>query len=137
MTVEHVNPDSLFKLPGFSQIVVGAPGRLAFIAGQGPFDADFRLVGGSDLHAQTVQAFVNLRAALQAVGATPADVVSCTFYIVGLDEAATNTFIAAMNVALDGKPFPPNASTLVGISRLGHPAMKVEISAIALISTND
>lgn len=133
MAVEHVNPDTLFRLPAFSQVVVAPPGRLAFIAGQGPFDADFNLVGGEDLAAQTVQAFRNLRAALAAVGATPADVVSSTFYVVDLDAAKTEQFVAGMNTALDGEPFPPNASTLVGVTRLGHPAMKVEISAVAAI----
>jgi len=133
MAVEHVNPDTLFRLPAFSQIVVAPPGRLAFIAGQGPFDPGFNLVGGDDLKAQTIQAFRNLKAALAAVGATPADVVSTTFYVVDLDEAKTGEFVAGMNAALDGNPFPPNASTLVGVTRLGHPAMKVEISAVAAI----
>jgi enamine deaminase RidA (YjgF/YER057c/UK114 family) len=130
---QHVNPDTLFKLPAFSQIVVAPPGRLAFIAGQGPFDANFSLIGADDLHAQTVQAFQNVKAALAAVGARPADVVSSTFYIVGLDEQTTQIFVAAMNVALDGMPFPPNASTLVGVTRLGAPGMLVEIAAVASI----
>ncbi len=133
MAVEHVNPDTLFRLPAFSQIVVAPPGRLAFIAGQGPFDSTFQLVGGDDLTAQTMQAFLNLKAALAAVGATPADVVSSTFYVVDLDGEKTDQFVAGMNAALDGQPFPPNASTIVGVTRLGHPAMKVEISAVAAI----
>lgn len=133
MAIEHVNPDTLFKLPAFSQIVVAPPGRLAFIAGQGPFDAGFNLVGGGDLRAQTVQAFLNLKAALAAVGATPADVVSSTFYVVNLDDAKTDAFVAAMNVALDGTPFPPNASTIVGVTRLGDPRMLIEISAVAAV----
>jgi enamine deaminase RidA (YjgF/YER057c/UK114 family) len=133
MAVTHVNPDSLFKLPGFSQIVVAPPGRLAFIAGQGPFDAGFNLVGGDDLHAQTVQAFQNLKAALAAVGATPGDVVSCTFYVVDLDDRAAGIFVKAMTVALDGAPFPPNASSLIGVARLGDPRMRVEISAVASV----
>ena len=133
MGIEHHNPTTLFRLPGFSQIVVAPPGRLAFIAGQGPFDADFNLVGGDDLNAQTIQAFRNLAAALAAVGATPADIVSSTMYVVGLDEKTTQIFVDAMNEALDGKPFPPNASSLIGVARLGHPAMKVEISAVASI----
>lgn len=133
MTIKHVNPDSLFHLPGFSQIVVASAGRLAFIAGQGPFNSEFQLVGGDDLYAQTIQAFRNLKAALAAVQAKPSDVVSSTFYVVGLDGEATDIFVAAMNAALDGEPFPPNASTLVGVTRLGHPAMRVEISAVAAI----
>jgi enamine deaminase RidA (YjgF/YER057c/UK114 family) len=130
---QHVNPDTLFKLPGFSQIVVAPPGRLAFIAGQGSFDANFNLIGADDLHAQTVQAFRNVKAALAAVGATPADVVSSTFYVVGLNDETTQTFVAAMNVALDGQPFPPNASTLVGVTQLGAPGMLIEIAAVASI----
>jgi len=130
---QHINPDTLFKLPGFSQIVVAPPGRLAFIAGQGPFDANFNLIGADDLHAQTVQAFRNVKAALAAVGATPADVVSSTFYVVGLNDDTTQIFVAAMNVALDGHPFPPNASTLVGVTQLGAPGMLIEIAAVASI----
>ena len=64
MNIQHVNPDGLLSLPEYSQVVVSPPGRLAFIAGQGAFDREFNLVGADDLHAQTVQAFVNLRTAL-------------------------------------------------------------------------
>lgn len=131
--IEHVSPDTLFKLPGFSQIVVAPPGRLVFIAGQGAFDADFNLIGANDLHAQTVQAFQNVKAALAAVGATPMNIVSSTFYVVGLNEETTQAFVAAMNVALDGQAFPPNASTLVGVTRLGEANMLVEIAAVASI----
>lgn len=133
MSVQHVNPEGLLTLPEYTQVVVSPPGRLAFIAGQGAFDRDFNLIGAGDLHAQTVQAFANLRTALAGVGATPADVVSSTLFIVDLDEAKTATFVAAMKVALDGKPFPPNASTLVGVTRLAHPHMLIEINAVAAL----
>ncbi|MFO1509194.1 MAG: RidA family protein [Steroidobacteraceae bacterium] len=133
MNIQHVNPDGLLSLPEYSQVVVSPPGRLAFIAGQGAFDREFNLVGADDLHAQTVQAFVNLRTALAGVGASPAHVLSSTIYVVDLDEAKTATFVAAMKVALDDQPFPPNASTLVGVTRLGHPQMLIEISAIAAL----
>lgn len=38
-----------------------------------------------------------------------------------------------MNEALDGRPFPPNASSIVGVTRLGVPGMLVEISAVAAV----
>jgi len=60
-------------------------------------------------------------------------VVSTTFYIVNLDTERTHIFVAAMNAALDGQPFPPNASTMVGVTRLGDGRMMVEISAVAAI----
>ncbi len=132
-TVERINPPGLFELEGFSQVVVARGGRTAYIAGQGPFDAGMKLIGQGDLHAQTVQAFRNLRTALQALGVGPDRVVSSTMYVVGLDEERSATFVRAMNVALDGEPFPPNASSLIGVARLGHPEMLVEISAIAVL----
>lgn len=132
-SVEHVNPPGLFQLKGFSQIVIASGARTAYIAGQGPFDERMNLIGPGDLHAQTVQAFRNLRTALAAVGATPEQVVSSTMYVVGLDDTRAAEFVRAMNVALDGQPFPPNASSLIGVARLGHPEMLVEISAIAVL----
>ena len=38
-----------------------------------------------------------------------------------------------MGQALDGEPFPPNASTLVGVTQLAYPEMLIEISAIAVL----
>ena len=131
--IEHINPPGLLQLDAFSQVVVVSGGRTAYIAGQGPVDAGMNLIGRGDLHAQTVQAFRNLRTALQALGVGPDRVVSSTMYVVGLDEERSATFVRAMNVALDGEPFPPNASSLIGVARLGHPEMLVEISAIAVL----
>ncbi len=133
MSIEHISPDGLFQLDGFSQVVTASPGKLAFIAGQGAFDPDLKLVGEGDLHAQTLQAFSNLRAALAAVGAGPKDVVSSNMYVVGMNSDAVATFTRAMNEALDGKPFPPNASTMLGVQSLALEGMLVEISAIARI----
>lgn len=131
MSIEHVQPAGLFEASGFSQIVIGSGRRLAFIAGQGAYDAQFNLIGRGDHFAQTLQAFRNLATALAAVGATPEQVVSSTMYVVGLTPQTLERFTSAMNQALEGRPFPPNAASLVGVERLAHPDMLVEISAIA------
>ena len=69
MQIERQNPDGLFALDGFTQIVTAEnAGKVAYIAGQGAFDAEFKLVGPEDLHAQTVQAFRNLRTAVESLG---------------------------------------------------------------------
>lgn len=133
MSNRHLNPPTLFRNPEFAQVVVSDPRRLAFIAGQGAFDPDFNLIGEEDLHAQVVQAFRNLVHALTAAGTTPAEVLSSTMYVVDLDAEKTAVFVDAMRVALDGQCFPPHASTLVGVTRLGDPRMLVEISAIASV----
>jgi len=135
MKIERVDPDGLFRLDAFTQIVTteGAP-KLAHIAGQGAFDADFKLVGGDDLHAQTVQAFRNLRTAVESLGGTVENIVSTTMYIVDLTPDKVQTFGRAMSVALDGKPFPPNASSMIGVQGLAADGMLVEISAVAALA---
>lgn len=133
MSIEHVQPSGLFQAEGFSQVVVGTGRRLAFIAGQGAYDAQFQLVGRGDHFAQAVQAFRNLAKALEALGAGPEKIVSSTMYVVGLTPEVLGRFTSAMSQALDGRPFPPNASTLVGVEKLAFPEMLVEISAIALL----
>ncbi len=131
MSIEHIQPSGLFRVQGMSHVVV-ATGRTAYIAGQGAYDEEFQLVGRGDLFTQALQAFSNLCVALQAVGATPQKVVSSTIYIVDLTPEKTEVLVQAMSQALDGEPFPPNASTLVGVTQLAYPEMLIEISAIAV-----
>ncbi len=135
MKIERINPDGLFKLDAFSQIVTApATGRVAFIAGQGAFDANFTLVGAGDLHAQTVQAFRNLRTAVESIGGEVSQIVSTVMYIVELSPEKVDVFGRAMAVALDGQPFPANASSMIGVQGLAAEGMLVEISAVAVVS---
>jgi 2-iminobutanoate/2-iminopropanoate deaminase len=133
MEIERIDPKGLFVLDAFTQIVRTRGGRLAFIAGQGAFDEQFNLIGAGDLHAQVVQAFRNLRTAVQAIGGTVEQIVSTNMYIVGLDAQKVAIFQKAMAVALDGKPFPPNASTMIGVQSLAGEGMLVEISGFAVV----
>lgn len=131
--IERIDPKGLFVLDAFTQIVRTQGGRLAYIAGQGAFDESFQLIGPGDLHAQVVQAFRNLRTAVEAIGGTPEQIVSTNMYIVGLDVKKVEIFQRAMAVALDGKPFPPNASTMIGVQSLAGEGMLVEISGFAVV----
>jgi enamine deaminase RidA (YjgF/YER057c/UK114 family) len=133
MEIERINPKGLFVLDAFTQIVRTKGGRLAFIAGQGAFDEQFNLIGAGDLHAQVVQAFKNLQTAVQAIGGSVEQIVSTNMYIVGLDPKKVEIFQRAMAVALDGKPFPPNASTMIGVQSLAGEGMLVEISGFAIV----
>lgn len=133
MEIERINPKGLFVLDAFSQVVRTRGGRLAFIAGQGAFDEKFKLIGEGDLHAQVVQAFRNLRTAVESIGGKVEQIVSTNMYIVGLDAKKVETFGRAMAVALEGKPFPPNASTMIGVQSLAGESMLVEISGFAIV----
>ena len=99
MKIERVNPDGLFALDAFTQVVTAEGAKkLAFIAGQVGFDAQFQLVGAGDLHAQTVQAFRNLRTAVESVGGEVADIVSTTMYIVDLTPEKVEVFGRASRI---------------------------------------
>jgi enamine deaminase RidA (YjgF/YER057c/UK114 family) len=135
MSNTHINPDGLFQIPGLSQVVTSSRGGTTIhIAGQGALDKNMKLVGEGDYRAQAKKAFENLAIALAAVGATPADVVSSVMYVRGMDGSAASEFIAGMNEALDGQPFPANASSLIGVQALALDGMLVEISAVAVIN---
>jgi 2-iminobutanoate/2-iminopropanoate deaminase len=134
MPVDRINPDSLFKLDAFSQVVTATGGSgLAFIAGQGAFDKDLQLIGAGDLKAQTIQACRNLRDAVEAVGSSVDQVVSSTVHVVGLDNTSVGAITAGLAEALDGKPFPPHAMSLIGTTSLAIDGMLIEIVAVALI----
>lgn len=132
MTIEHINPSDRRAPEGYSQVVASTGGRTLYVAGQGAYDAEGRLVGPGDHEAQTRQACRNLADALAAAGAKPEQIVSSTMYVVGLTDQTFAAFMRGMNEALDGKPLPPNASTLVGVERLAYEEMLVEINAIAV-----
>jgi reactive intermediate/imine deaminase len=101
-------------------------GNLLFVSGCAPTDADGRLVGGDDVLAQTRQVLDNLGATLEAAGLRPADVLKVTVYLTDIDDRPR---INPLRQAFFGQARP--ASTLVEVSRLAIPGMKVEIEAIA------
>ena len=77
MSNTRLNPPSLYESTGFgfSHATVQDGGRTIHLAGQVAWDKDCNVVGPGDLAAQTRQALANLKAVLEAAGATPADVV--------------------------------------------------------------
>ncbi len=103
-------------------------GDLLFISGCVPTDREGNVVGGDDVVAQTRQTLENIRAILSVAGATPADVVKVTIFLTDIDDRA------AINPARQeffGEARP--ASTLIEVSRLAIPGIKVEIEAVAVV----
>src|SRR6476661_6999763 len=81
--VELLNPSTLAKPKGYSQVVVATGRRMVFVAGQVAQDTEGNVVAPGDVVGQARQAFFNLRAALEAAGATISDVAKLTWYVVG------------------------------------------------------
>jgi 2-iminobutanoate/2-iminopropanoate deaminase len=100
-------------------------GDILFVSGLTAHDATGQLVGGTDAAAQTRQILKNLTLVLDAAGATMADVLKVTVFLTDInDRAAINP--VRQEFFGDARP----ASTLIEVSKLALPEMKVEIEAV-------
>jgi 2-iminobutanoate/2-iminopropanoate deaminase len=100
-------------------------GDLLFISGIGPLAEDGSLVGGSDVVEQTRQLFRNMEKVLKATGAGFGDVLKVTVYLTDVNDRGK---INPVRQEFFGAARP--ASTLIEVSRLAVPGMKVEIEAV-------
>jgi reactive intermediate/imine deaminase len=100
-------------------------GDALYISGIVPVDADGRVVG-DDVVAQARQVFAIMAQVLAAAGATAADVVKVTLYLLDIDDRPK---INPVRQEFFGAARP--ASTLIGVRELAIPGMKVEIEAVA------
>lgn len=128
MAIDHLNPQSLYRSPVFSQGTVIRPGSaIVVVGGQDGIGADGQVVDGG-IAAQTEQAMRNLLAVLEEAGATPADVAKLTIYLVeGVD--VNEAFGASRSVWGD----QPTAVSAVFVRSLAVPGALVEVDAIAAI----
>ncbi len=118
--VEELNP----PISHYTDAV--AFGDILFISGVAPLDAHSKLVGGDDPAAQTHQIFVNMGKILAAAGAGFRDVLKVTVYLTHIED---RTLINPVRREFFGEHRP--ASTLVEVSALAVPGMRVEIEAVA------
>ena len=128
MAHQHGNPDGVFPPPPRMYSHVVKAGGAVYVSGQLPFDAAGGVVGEGDAAAQYRQVWANVCAALRWAGASEADVVKTTTYVVGAENIP-----AVRAVRQEVNPQPPPASTLVAVSALANPACLVEVEAVAVI----
>jgi enamine deaminase RidA (YjgF/YER057c/UK114 family) len=124
------NPESL-GTPLGSYSHVARAGDLVIIAGQVGSDASSGGDIPDDLHSQVKNTFDNLAKALESEGLTMANVMKFTTYLTSADDISG--FYEARNVLFPDL-FPTGehpANTLLVVSRLVMPELKVEIEAIA------
>ena len=104
-------------------------GDYVYVSGQGPLDPSTGKVVGADVGEQTTQTFKNIKAVLEAGGASLADVVKVNVYLTDMAN------FAGMNAAYKeffAEPYPARAT--VGAS-LALQGMLVEIEAIAYVGS--
>lgn len=131
-TIQILNPDTLGKPLGqYSQIARVKASEFLFIAGQVGTDKDGQT--GKTFDAQCTQAFANLGAALASQGASFANAVEFTTYLVHSQDIAK--FMAwrtrEFPKLFKGGAYPPN--TLLIIDRLVREEFLIEVSAVAAL----
>jgi enamine deaminase RidA (YjgF/YER057c/UK114 family) len=131
MNRRALNPKTLAQPPGYSQVVEVTGESLVFIAGQVSWGEDGRIVGQGDFEAQARQVFNNLVRALDAVGATPADLAKLGIYVVEHDVEKL-AIVRRVRDEILGVDEPP-ASTLIGVERLALPDLMIEVDAVAVV----
>ncbi len=133
MPIQTLQPEQLFPSApfGFSQVVVSTGSRHIHCAGQTAWDADRQLVGGMDLGKQMRQALENVGHALEAAGASPADVVRIMTFVVDYRPDHALVLGQAMAEFFGADTLP--AATLIGVQALAMPEFLVEVQATAVV----
>ena len=134
MRLERSNPDGVSPPLGtYSHVVKVETGDAVWlhISGQVPVDASGAVVGVGDMRRQTEQAYENLRAILEAHGATFADVVKMNTYVTTLDDLIGMREVRSRYLSSD---LP--ASTAVQVVALVVPEAMIEVDAVAVIAAS-
>ena len=132
--IKIVNPENLGKPLGqYSQITRVKASEFLFIAGQVATDQNGNVVGSDDFDAQCRQVFANIGAALASQGASWANVVEFTTYLVHSQDIPKFMKFRQREFPkmFAGDAYPPN--TLLMIDRLVHESFLVEVQTTAAL----
>jgi enamine deaminase RidA (YjgF/YER057c/UK114 family) len=130
-TLTIVNPKNLYDTTpnGYSTaVIVPAGARVAYISGQGGQDSTGAL--SPDFATQVKQAYANLGAALDGLGAKPDQVAKLTIFVV--DHDMSKLGVLTQNVKeMFGDTLP--AQTLVPVPKLAIDPMLFEVEAVVIL----
>lgn len=136
MVLKIENPTTLASPIGrYSHLSRASRGEMVFIAGQISIDQDGNLVGKNDFRAQMRQVFMNLRAALEHVNGSFAEVAKYNSYLSRSSDLADFHSVRSElfeEFYPDGK-YPPN--TLLVVDRLVSDDFLLEVEAVVVVGT--
>ena len=124
-TITRLNPPNLPNSEdmGYSQISIVEPGRMAYVSGQVAWRPNGE-PAPSDIAEQAKIAVANAKAALDALGATPEDIVILRCYAVDLTPETLEKLFPPILEMFDGA-MP--CITGIGVAALASPDLKVEL----------
>jgi enamine deaminase RidA (YjgF/YER057c/UK114 family) len=130
MEISFLQPDGLVTSPAFSHVaIVPAGATTIFVGGQNGVDETGAIVS-SDVAEQATRTIDNASTALEAAGASLADVVQWSVLIDA--DADLNAAYGAIAPRLSREGAPPLV-TAARVAGLGVPGALIEVSAIAAV----
>ena len=132
MTVKLMNPPTLPKRGGYSQVCEVTKGKLILVAGQVPHDVNDKMVGEGSFETQVEQVFKNLDAAVRAAGGSFHDVVKLNYYCVDSVDPSAIVQVREIRDKFVNTQSPPT-STFVVVRRLVRPEWLLEVEAVAVV----
>ena len=130
-TRREINPWSWSEALGFVQAVESRDvGRIVHLAGQTSADENGKLLHRGDMAAQVMKALDNVEAVLVAAGLTLSDVTRMNYYTTDVD-----AFFAVQRTHLVPRLRDAgcrSCGVLLGVARLAHADMLIEIEATAV-----
>ena len=133
MRTTRSNPDTVATPIGsYSQSVrvETVDATWIYVSGQIAIDVGGNLVGPGDVRAQTRQVFENLKAILEANGATFADLVKIGTYLTTLGDLAGMREVRGEYLTSE-----PPASTAVQVVALVVPEAVIEVDVVAVVAS--
>jgi 2-iminobutanoate/2-iminopropanoate deaminase len=128
---QAINPGTVMTPAGvYSNGLLSNAGPMLSVAGQVGVDPHGAMPLGADAEGQARQAFTNVLAIVEAAGGVATDVVSLMIHVTDIEDMGA---VNAARAALFAEPYP--ASTLVQVAALAHPALRIEVTAIAIIES--
>ena len=124
-SLTRLNPPSLpdAGAMGYSQITTVEPGKLAFISGQVAWRPGGEPVP-TTLQQQAHLVAQNARAALEAIGASPQDIILARIYLVDLTPERMQKVMPILMALFDGAQ---PCITGVGVAALAGPDLQLEM----------
>jgi len=130
MEITRLQPAGLVVSPAFSHVaVVPAGATTIYVGGQNGVD-DTGAIVSDDVAEQSVRTIDNVETALQAAGASLADVLQWTVLIDADADLGAAYGAIAPRLGVDG---PPPLVTAARVAGFGVPGALIEVSAIAAV----
>lgn len=126
--IVRLNPSTLPDAGeiGYSQISIVEPGRMAYVSGQVAWLPHGEPVP-ENLAEQMKMVSKNVKAALDAIGATPHDIVIARVYVVNLTPERLEELMPPFLAAFEGAQ---PCVTGIGVAALAAPDLQVEMELV-------